>query len=78
MVATQVRNELPSIAAANHGASLWVNATIHASDLSDRLRQAWCGLGGHAMMLHFEPRRLSLQCVSCGHTTPGWSIDGQN
>ena len=40
------------------------------------LREACCGLGGHAMMLRFEPKRISLQCLSCGHNTPGWTISG--
>lgn len=42
----------------------------------DWLRQTLCGLRGHAMMLHFESTRLSLQCASCGRTTPGWAIQG--
>jgi hypothetical protein len=38
-------------------------------------RQVCCGWRGHEMLLHFEPGRLSLQCVSCGAETPGWRID---
>jgi hypothetical protein len=38
------------------------------------LRQAQCGLGGHAMTLRFEKTRVSLQCMSCGHNTSGWTI----
>lgn len=41
---------------------------------SDWLRQTLCGARGHAMLLHFESKRLSLQCMSCGRTTPGWRI----
>ena len=26
-------------------------------------------------MLHFEKDRMSLQCASCGHQTPGWDLD---
>jgi hypothetical protein len=40
----------------------------------DWLRQAMCSLRGHALMMHFESKRLTLQCASCGHTTPGWTI----
>jgi hypothetical protein len=40
------------------------------------LREAHCGLGGHAMILRFEPGRLSLQCMNCGHNTPGWTVRG--
>jgi len=39
------------------------------------LRRACCGLGGHMMVLHFEPQRVSLECVGCGKQTPGWRID---
>ena len=41
---------------------------------TDWLRQTLCGARGHAMLLHFESKRLSLQCMSCGRTTPGWTI----
>ena len=40
----------------------------------DWLRQTVCGVQGHAMLMHFESKRLSLQCMSCGRTTPGWAI----
>src|SRR4051812_26894669 len=39
------------------------------------IRQAYCGLHGHGTMLHFEKDRLLLQCVSCGHRTPGWDLN---
>ena len=38
------------------------------------LRQAYCGLHGHDRMLHFEKDRMSLQCASCGHESPGWEL----
>ena len=38
------------------------------------LRQAWCGLHGHDHLMHFEKDRMFLQCVSCGHESPGWNI----
>lgn len=41
---------------------------------SDWIRQTLCGAQGHAMLMHFESNRLSLQCMSCGRTTPGWTI----
>ena len=41
------------------------------------LCQTLCGVRGHAMLLHFESKRLSLQCMSCGRTTPGWVIREQ-
>ena len=60
--ATNILNTLRLRAAAMRGPAVeWVSQTL-------------CGLSGHAMMLHFESTRLSLQCMSCGRTTPGWSI----
>ena len=41
---------------------------------SERLARVICGLGGHTLAFHFEPNRMSLYCLSCGHTTPGWTI----
>lgn len=38
-----------------------------------RLRQFFCGLGGHDALRHFEAGRVSLLCTSCGHETPGWT-----
>ena len=37
-------------------------------------RETACSLGGHAMILRIEPDRLSLQCMECGHRTPGWTL----
>lgn len=34
-----------------------------------------CGVGGHTRVLHFEPARLSLRCLTCGAETPGWTIE---
>lgn len=38
------------------------------------LRRFRCGLGGHDMLLQFEPGRLSLRCANCGQQTPGWGL----
>ena len=46
---------------------------IHAA-ASDWVWQTLCGARGHAMLLRFESTRLSLQCMSCRRTTPGWTI----
>jgi hypothetical protein len=48
------------------GAITWV---------SERLRTLVCGLGGHDVLLNFEPRRLSLRCTSCPYETPGWTLE---
>ena len=39
-----------------------------------QVRQFMCGLHGHDALLHFESGRISLQCSSCGHETPGWDL----
>jgi hypothetical protein len=41
----------------------------------DWLRQAFCAIHGHDTMLHFQHERMSLRCVSCGHETPGWTLN---
>jgi len=38
------------------------------------LRHMYCGLHGHDNLLHFGKDRMYLQCVSCGHQTPGWEL----
>ena len=45
---------------------------------AEGLLQARCGLGGHTMAMRFEKTRVSLQCLGCGHTTPGWTIDARS
>jgi hypothetical protein len=39
-----------------------------------RVDQCLCAFRGHVLFMHFEPRRLSLRCVSCGYESPGWQI----
>ena len=41
----------------------------------DRIREAFCGLHGHDSMLQFQQDRMFLKCVSCGHESPGWSLN---
>ena len=54
--------------------ALWPKASAMMIAAAERLVQARCGLGGHAMTMRFEKTRVSLQCMSCGHNTPGWTI----
>jgi len=42
--------------------------------LTERLRQAVCGLSGHDTLLQFGRERLYLRCVTCGHETTGWEL----
>jgi hypothetical protein len=37
------------------------------------LRQLLCAVRGHEEYLHFQNDRLYLQCVACGHESPGWT-----
>lgn len=36
------------------------------------LRETWCALRGHDMLLHTTHDRICLRCATCGHQTPGW------
>ena len=44
----------------------------------ERVQRAICGLRGHETVLHFEPHRLSLRCLSCGHESIGWSLQPES
>lgn len=39
-----------------------------------RVGQWLCGVRGHEAVLHVERERMWLECVNCGHATPGWTI----
>lgn len=39
------------------------------------IRQFVCGLSGHDELMKFEKERLTLQCINCGHESPGWLLD---
>jgi hypothetical protein len=39
-----------------------------------RVNQGLCGLVGHNLLLHFEERRVLLQCHACGYRSPGWDV----
>jgi hypothetical protein len=54
--------------------TIWSRSRAAAVVAVDRLVCALCGLRGHAMVRHFEPARMSLVCLSCGHNTPGWTM----
>jgi hypothetical protein len=46
----------------------------YATRVFSWLRQSYCGLSGHDALLQFKRDRIFLQCVSCGHETPGWEL----
>ena len=58
--------------------ALWPRASTMAMAAAEGLFQAGCGLGGHTMAMRFEKTRMSLQCLNCGHTTPGWTIEARS
>lgn len=39
------------------------------------LRSAVCGLQGHDPLLQVAQGRMFLKCMSCGHETPGWTMN---
>ena len=57
--------------------AFWPRASAMALSAVEGLVQARCGLGGHSMALKFEKTRVSLQCMSCGRNTPGWTIQAR-
>jgi hypothetical protein len=65
-----------AMGAAHQAAMTTPNAEYGAvSRAVKQVRQFMCGLQGHDSLLHFESGRLSLQCASCGHETPGWDLN---
>jgi hypothetical protein len=56
-------------------ANVTLESHSFSADIAVRLRQFWCGLTGHDAIMTFEDSRMALQCVSCGHETPGIVID---
>jgi hypothetical protein len=43
--------------------------------LLDWFHQTVCGFHGHDALLQFGEERMFLRCVSCGHESPGWTLD---
>ena len=78
MIAAHASLNASTRARAGHSmdlARLRVNAAAMKDAAIQWMGQTLCGVRGHAMMLRFESTRLSLHCVSCGRTTPGWAIE---
>lgn len=40
----------------------------------ESLRRLICAIRGHEDYLQFEKNRVYLQCISCGHESPGWTV----
>lgn len=46
------------------------------SRLSVYLGQRFCGMyHGHHEVLHFDGARMLMRCTSCGHDSPGFTVD---
>ena len=43
----------------------------------ESLKRLLCALRGHEDYLQFEKNRVYLQCVACGHESPGWTVDAR-
>ena len=41
----------------------------------DRVREIFCGIHGHEHLLQFQPDRMYLRCLSCGHESSGWELN---
>lgn len=52
-------------------------ASYLAEHSMESLRRWFCALRGHEEYLHFEKNRMYMQCVGCGHESPGWTIDAR-
>ncbi len=74
MLATHAHPLPTTVPAENRLSGLWARATAVALAAIEWLSQTACGIGGHRLVYHFEPNRMSLHCLDCGHTTPGWTI----
>ena len=63
-------------------ASVWLHSRGIADDglwrrmraIGRWIRRAACALRGHDMWLRREHDRIFLECLGCGHQTPGWHI----
>jgi hypothetical protein len=54
---------------------------LFASYIAERsmgsLRRLICALRGHESYRHFDKNRVYLQCIGCGHESPGWTVEVQ-
>jgi hypothetical protein len=43
----------------------------------ESLKTLLCALRGHDELLRFEKNRVYLQCMTCGHQSPGWTVEAR-
>jgi len=41
----------------------------------ESLRRLYCAFRGHEEYMHFDKNRVYLECVACGHESPGWTVE---
>jgi hypothetical protein len=54
-----------------------VFASYLARHVMESLKRLMCALRGHEDYRKFEKNRVYLQCISCGHESPGWTVDAR-
>ena len=52
-------------------------ASYIAEQAMGSLKRFICAFRGHEEYLHFEKNRVYLECVACGHESPGWTVDSR-
>ena len=52
-------------------------ASYIAGHFMGSLKRLLCAVRGHEEYLHFEKNRVYLECVACGHESPGWTVDSR-
>jgi hypothetical protein len=53
----------------------WASYTV--GQVMGTLKRVFCSLRGHEEYLHFDNNRVYLQCVVCGHESPGWTVESR-
>jgi len=41
----------------------------------ESLKRLYCAFRGHEEYMHFDKNRVYLECVACGHESPGWTVE---
>ena len=54
-----------------------VKFASYLTALMESLIRLICAIRGHEDFLQFDKNRVYLQCISCGHESPGWTVDAR-
>ena len=74
MLATHAQPPATTVPTESRPGVLWARSAAVVLAAIEWLSQTVCGISGHRLAFRFEPNRMSLHCLDCGHTTPGWTI----